>query len=66
MSNTTATTNNSPTHIAYHVIDSEPKNIWTRIGAVWAHKDQKGFTLKLELIPTGSGEIVIRENSPAE
>ncbi len=41
----------APALIAYHVPDRE-KAPWTRIGAAWDHKDGKGFTLSLDLVPT--------------
>ncbi len=55
---------NKPTHYAYFVKDINSDNSkWTPIGAVWPHKDGKGFNLKLELIPVDSGTITIREVS---
>lgn len=49
----------APTLIAYHVPERENAR-WTRIGAAWDHKDGKGFTLTLDLIPTTGGRIVLR------
>ena len=45
---TTASTEeaNSPTHYAYQVKEGKEKSYWTRIGAAWAHKDGKGFSLQ--------------------
>jgi hypothetical protein len=57
----------SPAFIAYHVKEiSKDKSFWTRIGAAWDHEDGKGFTLDLDLVPVGSGRIVLREPSEAK
>jgi hypothetical protein len=45
--------------IAWHVNGQDKKSFWTRIGAAWDHKDGKGLTLQLELVPM-SGRIVLR------
>lgn len=53
----------TPALIAYHVPQPSPgreKSHWTRIGAAWDHKDGKGFTLQLDLIPVTEGRIVLR------
>ncbi len=34
---------------------------WAEIGAAWANKDGKGFNLRLNLMPVGEADIVIRE-----
>ena len=49
----------APALIAYFVPDRE-NAYWTRIGAAWAHRDQDGFNLDLELIPAKPGRIVLR------
>lgn len=49
-----------PSMIAYHVAERGNKGFWTRIGAAWDHKDGGGYTLQLELVPTGEGRIVLR------
>ena len=54
---------NAPTLVAYHVTEGE-KAHWTKIGAAWDHKDQRGFTLQLDLVPVGGGRIVLREYDP--
>ncbi len=60
MSDTTQTaTKNKPALIAYFVPDREGAD-WIRIGAAWPHKDEKGFTLDLDLVPVGSGRINLR------
>lgn len=66
MSNETTPTHeheaNSPAFIAWHVPDRENAR-WTRIGAAWHHKDDKGFTLQLDLLPP-TGRIVLRQFEP--
>ena len=56
------TSNNRPTHRVYAVVNSEKseKASWTAIGAVWPHKDQKGFNLRLDLIPITGAALVVR------
>ena len=53
----------APALIAYHVPDRENAP-WTRIGAAWDHKDERGFTLQLDLVPVAAGRIVLREFDP--
>ena len=62
MTTTETTTSKKPTHAVFHVTGADDKARWTRIGAVWAHKDGKGFNLDLELVPMKPGRFVIREN----
>ena len=51
-----------PTHRIYAVRKiTEAKSFWTEIGAAWANKDGKGFSLKLDYLPLNGAEIVIRE-----
>ena len=56
---------NKPTHTAYIVVEpksgSDRKAQWHEIGAIWPHKNGKGFDL---LIPQGlsvTGRIVCTE-----
>lgn len=60
---TIETTNSRPTHRVYAVFKKPgaEKARWTEIGAAWPHKDGKGFNVKLDLLPIGGAEIVIRE-----
>lgn len=62
---TNTTEKKAPALIAYHVParDDAP---WTRIGAAWDHKDGKGFTLQLDLVPASAGRIVLRDNDPKQ
>ena len=49
-----------PSHLAYVVEPlNENEGFWTCIGAVFAHKDQRGFNLVLRALPVG-GRIVLR------
>ncbi|MBE2288950.1 MAG: hypothetical protein IAE95_05305 [Chitinophagaceae bacterium] len=53
----------APTHIAYQVREgSKDKSYWTRIGAAWAHKDGKGFSIQLDCVPL-DGRINLRDAS---
>ena len=57
----TQTEKTPPAFIAYHVAERDKDNgFWTRIGAAWKHKDGEGYTLQLELVPIGTGRIVLR------
>jgi hypothetical protein len=50
----------TPSHIAYQVRGREGQNgFYTRIGAVWPHKDGKGFYLQLDATPL-DGKISLR------
>lgn len=51
-----------PTHRVYAVTKSKNgRGFWTEIGAAWANADGKGFNLKLNFLPLGDAEIVVRE-----
>ncbi|MEL6243921.1 MAG: hypothetical protein AAFR73_12050 [Pseudomonadota bacterium] len=59
----------TPTHVAYTTKtvgngDTE-KTVWNRIGAVWAHQDGEGLTVRLDALPL-DGEIVIRKKKAEE
>lgn len=57
-------TDNKPTHIAFvtrEIKGSERSSIWTPCGAAWAHKDGKGFRIKLDAVPV-NGVIELRLN----
>lgn len=49
----------APSFIAWHVAEKEDKGFWTRVGAAWDHKDGKGMTLQLDMMPM-TGRIVLR------
>lgn len=63
------TTSNQPSHLVYHVEgrdDDEPNN-WTQIGAMWPHKDGKGWNVQLQFLPIGTtGKLTIRVNEPKD
>ncbi len=49
----------APDFLAWHVVNKGEKAYWTKVGAAWFHRDQKGLTLQLEVIPI-NGRIVLR------
>ncbi|WP_029058390.1 hypothetical protein [Stappia stellulata] len=51
---------NAPDFLAWHVIDKGEKSFWNKVGAAWKHKDDRGFTLQLEVVPI-NGRIVMRQ-----
>ena len=56
---------NQPTHRVYAVRKTgQDTGYWAEIGAAWANKDGKGFSLKLNLLPIGEADIVVREIEP--
>ena len=61
MSNATETKQPvKPAYIAYHVRDREGQSpVFTAIGALWPHKDEKGYNLVLE-VPAPSKRITLR------
>lgn len=63
---TASTPSNKPTHRVYAVTKRGEKSYWADIGAVWAHRDGKGFNVKLNMLPLGDAEIVIREPLPED
>jgi hypothetical protein len=55
-----ATAAKQPTHTVYHVRDGKSgKGFWTRIGSAWAHADQKGFNVQIDMVPL-DGRITLR------
>ena len=56
------TNSNQPAYHAYSVTNAEQqdaKSTWTRIGAMWLHKNDDGFNLQLECMPL-DGRVVLR------
>jgi hypothetical protein len=50
------------------VINPGDKGYWTKVGAAWSNKDQKGISVQLSALPK-DGRLVLRrvqekENSP--
>lgn len=58
------TTSNKPSHRVYAVTKRGDTSGWDEIGAVWPHKDGKGFNLKLQYLPLNGADVVIREPMP--
>ena len=55
-----ASSSKAPSHYVYQVRDREgQKGIWTRIGAAWPQRDDKGFNVQLDAIPL-DGRITLR------
>ncbi len=51
-----------PTYRVYAVRKTgQDTSYWAEIGAAWANKDGKGFSIKLNLLPVGEADIVVRE-----
>lgn len=71
--NTTRRTNtetgNRPTHRVFAVTEPREeggKAFWADIGAAWAHGDDRGFNVVLNLLPMQGQSIVIRVNEPRD
>ena len=56
----TTQTKTRPTHRIYAVTKTGDTKFWQPIGALWAHADGKGFNQRLEYLPLGDAELVIR------
>lgn len=50
---------NRPTHDIFVVHGEDDNARWTKIGAAWMHKDQKGANMVFEALPNG-GRTVMR------
>ncbi|WP_368507467.1 hypothetical protein [Bradyrhizobium lupini] len=50
-----------PTRRIYAVTKNGDKKIWRSIGALWPHRDGKGFNHKLDCLPLNDAEIVVRQ-----
>ncbi len=59
---TPSTEAKAPDFIAWHVAQKGDKSYWNKVGASWKHKDGKGMTLQLEVVPI-NGRIVLRTPS---
>lgn len=49
----------APDFIAWHVSNRGEKAFCTKVGAAWFHRDRKGLSLQLEVVPI-NGRIVLR------
>ena len=57
------TNSNQPAYHAYSVSNPDQdggKSTWTRIGAVWPHKNGDGYNLQLDCMPL-DGCVVLRK-----
>lgn len=56
----------APDLVALHVVPAPEgkKPILTPIGIATAHPDGKGYDLRLHLVPTANGRIVLRRAEP--
>jgi hypothetical protein len=50
----------APDFLAWHVLQKGDKAFWSKVGACWHHKDHKGMTLQLDVVPI-NGRIVLRQ-----
>ena len=57
---TETATINQPAFIAWQVTERGEKTYWHKIGASWQHKDGKGMTLALDVLPL-KGRVVLRQ-----
>jgi hypothetical protein len=53
----------APAFQAWHVTDNGDKGFWTKVGAAWPHRDGKGLSLQLDVLPM-NGRIVLRQPLP--
>lgn len=63
------TANNQPTHMVYHVEEraGNESGRWTKLGALWPHKDGEGWNMQLDYVPTNfDGKLTVRVNRPKE
>lgn len=56
---------NQPTHRVYVVKGDGENARWTPIGAAWANKDGKGFSVRLDAAPV-TGRVVMRVITPRD
>ncbi len=65
MTRTTPTTTaepKQPDFYAWHVTNKGDDSFWTKVGAAWPHRDGKGLSLQLDVMPM-NGRIVLRQPS---
>lgn len=61
----TRTEPKTPAFQAWHVTNKGDDSFWTKVGATWPHRDSKGLSLILSVIPI-SGQIVLRQPLPKQ
>ena len=59
------TESKSPAFQAWHVTNKGDHSFWTKVGAAWPHRDGKGLSLILSVIPM-NGQIVLRQPLPPQ
>jgi hypothetical protein len=64
-SNATTTEPKTPAFQAWHVTKKGDDSFWTKVGAAWPHRDGKGLSLILSVIPM-NGQIVLRQPLPKQ
>jgi hypothetical protein len=64
-STATTTEPKTPAFQAWHVTNKGDNSFWTKVGAAWTHRDGKGLSLQLSVIPI-SGQIVLRQPLPKQ
>jgi hypothetical protein len=64
-STATTTEPKTPAFQAYHVTNKGDDSFWTKVGAAWPHRDGKGLSLILSVIPM-NGQIVLRQPLPKQ
>ena len=62
-SSTATTEPKAPAFQAWHVVNKGDNAFWTKVGAAWPHRDGKGLSLQISVIPM-NGQIVLREPQP--
>jgi hypothetical protein len=62
-STATITEPKTPAFQAWHVTNKGDDSFWTKVGAAWPHRDGKGLSLILSVIPM-NGQIVLRQPLP--
>jgi hypothetical protein len=55
----------TPAFQAWHVTNKGDDSFWTKVGAAWPHRDGKGLSLILSVIPM-NGQIVLRQPLPKQ
>jgi hypothetical protein len=64
-STATTTEPKTPAFQAWHVTNKGDGSFWTKVGAAWPHRDGKGLSLILSVIPM-NGQIVLRQPLPKQ
>ena len=57
---TKETNKTRPTHRVYAVTKNGESKFWQPVGAMWAHGDGKGFSLRLDYLPLNDAKLAVR------